>query len=142
MRGVVRGFFAICLGVFVFAPPVSAATVTGGSTVITGRVLPVRYVVVDEQGVIQRIISNTPENVTPKVHLGAIDSPEIPLSADLALQYEKALATLDMERPADYVRKPPLKPSPVQLTITHLQQLGIAQLKSLSQVTLPALMKR
>ena len=125
-----------------FTPSVSAATVSGGSTVISGRVLPVRYIVVDEQGVIQRIISNTPENVTPKVHLGAIDSPEIPLSADLALQYEEVLATLDMERPADYVRKPPLKHSPIQLTIAYLQQLGTAQLSILSQVMLPALIQR
>ncbi len=80
--------------------------------------------------------------MTPKVHLGAIDRPEIPLSPDVAQQYEKALATLNMEHPADYVRKPPLKHSPVQLTLAYLQQLGTAQLKSLSQVMLPALMQK
>lgn len=121
-------------------PSVSAATVSGGSTVISGRVLPVRYVIVDDEGVIQRIISNTPESVIPRVHLGAIDGAELPLSADIAARYEKNIAKLDMERPADYVRKPPVGPSPIQNARMHLKRLGVTNLlKSLSQIELPHL---
>lgn len=122
------------------APPVSATTASGGSTVISGRVLPVRYVIVDDDGVIQRIISNTPEKVTPRVHLGAINGEQIPLSADIAARYEKDIAKLNMERPADYARKPPVGPSPLQYAGTHLKRLGVtALLKGVSQIKLPRL---
>lgn len=129
MRGVLRGIIAICMGVLVWAPPVSAA-----ETVITARVMPVRHIVVDEAGVVQRIISNTSENVTPIVHLGSAEGREILLTDDVKQRYETVIAGLDMSGPADYTRK-----SPFKLALAYVQSQTTHQLKLLSQIKLLAL---
>lgn len=121
------------VGVLVFTPSVSATTTTssGGETVITARVMPVRHIVVDGEGVIQRIISNTSENVSPIVHLGTAEGVEVPLTTEIEQDYKAAIASLDMKRPADYVRKQPL-----ELLFARLQHISALPLRAISQINL------
>lgn len=130
VRGLLRGVLAMVVGVMVFTSPVSA--VTGGETVITAQVMPVRHIVVDRDGVIQRIISNTSEDVIPVVHLDTAEGDEIEFTAEISERYETAIAHLDMRRPADYVRKQPLA-----ITIARLQYLSALPLRAISQIKLP-----
>jgi len=134
VRGLLRGIVAIAIGVLAFTSPVSAAapTVAGGETVITARVMPVRHIVVDHEGVIQRIISNTTENVTPIVHLGSAEGEEVVFTTDVKQRYESLIAHLDMQRPADYVRKQPL-----EILLARLQYVGTLPLRAISQIKLP-----
>lgn len=134
VRGLLRVVLAMVVSVMVFTPPVSAAipTGSGGETVITARVMPVRHIVVDDSGVIQRIISNTSENVPPIVYLDSFQGEQIPLTDDIRQNYDDAIAVLDMRHPADYVRK-----SPIQLLLAHVQHVGILHLKAISQIHLP-----
>lgn len=133
VRGLLRGVLAMVVGVTVFTSPVSAAvpTSSGGETVITAHVMPVRHIVVDHEGVIQRIISNTSENVTPIVHLGTAEGEEILLTTDVKQRYESVIAHLDMQRPADYVRKQPL-----EILLTRLQNISTLPLRAISQAQL------
>lgn len=93
VKSVMRGVITVFVSVLAFAPSVSAA-----STVITAQVAPVRHVVVDSDGVIQEVVSNTAENVLPLVHLGSMDGTQIPLSDDVRQQYVAIISQLDMHR--------------------------------------------
>lgn len=56
---------------------------------VTARVLPMRRVIVDANGQIQQIISNTAEDVTPTVYFGRdTDANKIPLTDDVQQQYQ------------------------------------------------------
>lgn len=134
VRDLLRGVLVMVIGVTVFTSPVSAAipTSSGGETVITARVMPVRHIVVDRDGVIQRIISNTSEDVTPIVHLGTAENGEVPLTAEVKRNYELEIAQLNMERPADYVRK-----QSFELLLAHLRHVSTLPLRAISQIKLP-----
>lgn len=134
VRGLLRGVLALAVCAMILASPVSAAVPTnsGGETVITARVMPVRHIVVDDDDVIQRIISNTSENVTPIVYRGNFQGEQIPMTDEVRLNYDNAIAALDMRRPADYIRK-----SPLQLLLAHVQHVSVLHLKAISQVKLP-----
>jgi len=134
VRGVLRGFIAVVMGVMLSTSPVSAATPTtsGGETVIAAQVMPVRHVVVDSDGVILRIVSNTSENVAPHVYLGSFTGAQISMTAEVNQRYENLIAKLDMQRPADYVRKQPL-----DILLTQFQHLSALHLRVISQIELP-----
>ena len=129
VREIVRGILAIAVGVLLCTPPVSAAT--SGETVITARVMPVRHVVINKDGMILRIVSNTSEDVSPIVHLGSFEGPEIALSDEARGSYDRLIAHLDMSRPADYVRK-----SDAEIALMQWRDLATVPLRTISQITL------
>ena len=64
---------------------------TGGVT-ISAVVTPVRYILVDKHNVIQQVLSNSPEAVTPIVYKYSFTSVPIPLTAAIDTQYEAIMA--------------------------------------------------
>ena len=127
VREIVRGILAIVVGVMLVTTPVSAAT--GGATVITARVMPVRHIVINKDGVILRIVSNTAESVAPVVHFGSFEGPEVAMSDEVSSRYEHLIAHLDMKRPADYVRK-----SDTEIALTQLRRVALLPLQTISQI--------
>lgn len=129
VREIVRGILAIAMGVLLFTPSVSAAT--SGETVITARVMPVRHVVINKEGTILRVVSNTSEDVSPIVHLGSFEGPEVTMSEEARATYDRLVAHLDMSRPADYVRK-----SDAEIALMQWRDLAVIPLRTISQITL------
>jgi len=78
---------------------VSADTLSVSQTIhITGVVPPMRNIVVDSQGNILEITSNTPENVTPNVFLGSMqEGNETSLTAAILKDYELKIQGKDLE---------------------------------------------
>jgi hypothetical protein len=68
---------------------VHAATETkAGQLTTTARVLPAQYIVIDELGTIVEILSNTTEDVTPRVYQKSVAKDnERPLTPELYQQY-------------------------------------------------------
>lgn len=132
VRGLLRGIVAVVMGVFGFTSPVSAAITGGGETVVTAKVMPVRYVVVDDRGVVQRVVSNTSEPVTPIVHLGNFEGPIVPMTKEISQNYHREIARLDMSRPADYERR-----FSAELMFKDLQRRASIPFRAISQLSLP-----
>ncbi len=77
----------------VWTLPVSAQTSASVNIEVRGVIAPARSIVVDEQGSITQILSNTNENVSPVVYRLKIDSAnQLPLTSDLARQYNQVLS--------------------------------------------------
>lgn len=78
--------------VAMWSVPVSAQTITVSQTItITARVAPTRSIVVNEQGVMTKIYSNTSDNVAPKVYLYDVPGKELPLTSALLQQYNEVI---------------------------------------------------
>jgi hypothetical protein len=81
---------AIAGSLAVAAPPVLAEQLSRSSSItLSGIVLPGRYIYLDSQGDIQKVIGNTSQNITPKV---LSNNQLVPLSAKTARQYQYLLA--------------------------------------------------
>lgn len=81
---------------------------------ITGVVAPMRFIVLDGQGNIAEITSNTPENVTPKVYIGSIQhGTQVPLTPEVQKDYEAKIVGHDMH--STDLHFPP--PSPVAVEV-------------------------
>jgi hypothetical protein len=65
----------------------TSAAAQSGSTVIAAAIAPVRIIVVNDNGNITKIISNTPEAVTPTVRKGTPDGRQTTLTRDINKQY-------------------------------------------------------
>lgn len=64
---------------------------------LTGVVPPMRFIVVDRQGDITEITSNTLEDVKPKVFLGSLQSGvELPLTPELQSDFAAKTKGLDL----------------------------------------------
>lgn len=92
MRGLL--FFVLTTAVMITqAGSASAATktVTGGKLHVQARVLPAHTVVVDDQGAILQILSNTNEDVAiPRVYRNSINTAnEVALTPSLHTQYRQ-----------------------------------------------------
>jgi hypothetical protein len=109
---------------------------SAAQTVITARVMPVRHVVIDKDGVILRIVSNTSENVAPIVYLDTFGGARTAMPKETRQGYEHLIGQLDMSRPADYIRK-----SSLEILVAQIQTVTASRLKAISQIvfTRPAL---
>ena len=74
----------------VTAPTVLAEQLSQSSSItLSGVVLPGRYIYLDSQGDIQKVVGNTTQNITPKV---LSNKQLVPLSTKTAQQYQYLLA--------------------------------------------------
>jgi len=95
----VKKFWSALAIVFVLLPfaTVSADSVSISQQIhLTGIVPPMRFIVVNGQGAITEITSNTPENVTPKVMLGSLQGAELPLTPELLKEFATKTKGVDM----------------------------------------------
>ena len=79
-------------GALAFMPaPVSASTPKYNNKLkVTGVVLPAQYIIVDEQGTILEISSNTTQDVKPRVYLHTIHKDNVrPLTSEIYRQYRR-----------------------------------------------------
>jgi len=74
------------------APAAAEAMAVSQVIVITATVAPARSIIVNDQGQATQIISNTPQNVTPKVYVNKMFGPEQPLTPSLQQQYRSVIA--------------------------------------------------
>lgn len=93
---VLRGIFILAVLAVAPAAPVEAATPTtvaarGGQLEVKARVLPVHTIIVDEQGIIEQIFSNTPkDNATPRVYRVSIAAAnEQPITPQVDAAYRR-----------------------------------------------------
>ena len=76
---------------------------------VTGRVLPMHSVVVDSNGIVLEILSNTYEDVLPRVFVDRISlETEIPLNDAVKTQYN-ALVPQGSSKVGSLYKKPPIK---------------------------------
>lgn len=98
---------AVFTVLFVGTSPAFAAVVSGATTTITAVILPVRYVLLDNQGDITEIISNTTADVTPRVYETSFQSSELPLTPKLNQQYIKLLQGIQTTHFGTIYSRPP-----------------------------------
>jgi len=107
----VVGLFFACL---VFGSSASAATpvlptlTTSGSTQVVVTVQPIRSILINDQGEIVRIISNSAANVTPTVYKNSFTGSALELSPDVNQQYKSLLSNLDITRTGTIYQAGPL----------------------------------
>jgi len=66
---------------------VAPSPATNSSVVISAVIAPVRYILVNDQGIITEILSNSQENVMPTVYKNKLGSEPITLSRAIYSQY-------------------------------------------------------
>ncbi len=86
---------------------VDVAAQTSGGVMITAVIAPVRDILVNNQGVIQQIVSNTSEDVSPKVYQSSFHASQTTLSPDVNKQYQKIMLTVDTKRTGIVYRATP-----------------------------------
>lgn len=93
----VIGLYFACfsLGANAFALSPSARPISGGSTKVSVTIQPVRLILVNNQGKIVRMISNTSSDVPPTVYKNSFNSPPVAISPDIRQQYWAILAKAD-----------------------------------------------
>ena len=113
----------------------SADTISVSQVIhITGVVPPMRYIIVNPQGNIVEITSNTPENVTPKVILDSFQNgTELPLTSATLKDYESKIQGKDMRSTELHFALPnpqtAKSSSPAWLrAISHISQLRFPSL--------------
>ena len=82
------------------APPAPAdlASTAGASIAVSGEVLPVRLIVVDESGVIREMWSNAPgPEYTLRVRLGHRAGPDLSATDGVMAQYASMASTIDWD---------------------------------------------
>lgn len=90
----------ITLVTVVLANALILATETASNTItVVATVLPQRMIIVDENLTIQKVISNTAEEIRPVVVLGEVDGKEIPYSQSIVEQYQSLKPSLNFSKP-------------------------------------------
>lgn len=115
--------FVLAVGWF-GAGMASAQTLTASGKIhLRGVVVPAHYVIVDDQGTIIKIISNTKEDTVPLVFSAKIDKANArPLTDDIYKQYQKLVPTGTSHQGTlyDYQK---LAPKPAEALSVNSQQL-------------------
>lgn len=113
-----RLFGGLLVLLFVLVPATAHADAVGETQEIQihATVLPARSIILDPQGRISQILSNTAENVTPSVYRGSIAAGhEIQLSGQLLTQYSLLLAQVARPGPGVLYKQPELLATPANL---------------------------
>lgn len=98
-----------------------------GQVVITGVVAPERYILLGPKGDITELISNTPQNVTPKVYLGNFKGLQLALTPAISRQYKSILATVKTSHAGIiYVRSNPTLASQLAERLINLNRFESA----------------
>lgn len=85
--------FAVMLGPALLPGVVSARSMSVSQTItITARVAAARSIIVNEQGRMMSVISNTHEAIAPKVYQDKMHGPERQLTPELDRQYRAIIA--------------------------------------------------
>lgn len=94
MRGLKVLSIAACIGFVGLLPGTAAAqTISVSQTItITARVAPARSIIVNEQGRMVKIFSNTDQPVTPKVYTNVVSNSPLPLTPLLQTQYYEIMS--------------------------------------------------
>ncbi|HUD05339.1 MAG TPA: hypothetical protein VMR18_00245 [Candidatus Saccharimonadales bacterium] len=71
---------------------------TSGTIVVTAVIAPVRYVLIDNKGNIKEILSNTKENITPKVYINSLSSSQATLTIQVYQRYEAIIDKVNTKR--------------------------------------------
>jgi hypothetical protein len=92
---------------------VAAETISiSRETKLTAVVLPARTIITDQQNQITKIISNTPENITPVVYKNTVgEGRQQALTDDVYSQYKRLLARSSSKIGVIYERQNGLTPS-------------------------------
>jgi hypothetical protein len=80
------------------AVPVAADAGAGTSVTVTAVIRPVRIVVVDDRGVITRILINGPGAITPTVHRNSPDGPPAALTPSVSRQYDAIIRRVNTHK--------------------------------------------
>ncbi len=84
------------------------ASTSGGNISVVASVSPARYIIVDHDLKIQRILSNTKDEVRPSVLLLTADGEELPYTDSIRSQYASLKPKLDFSHPGEvYKRQQP-----------------------------------
>ena len=86
---------------------VFAARQRAGEVAIVATIRPQRIIVVDDDLTIQRIVSNTDQEVRPLVVRGIESGVEIPYSPSIVAQYEILSESIDFSQPGLVYERPP-----------------------------------
>lgn len=90
----------ITLVTVILANALILATETASNSItVVATVLPQRMIIVDENLTIQKVISNTAEEIRPVVVLGEVDGKEIPYSQSIVEQYQSLKTSLNFSKP-------------------------------------------
>jgi sugar (pentulose or hexulose) kinase len=101
--------------------PAEAAFNPENKLYVYGRVLPTHYVVINAQGNILQIISNTTEDVTPRVYIERITKEtEVPLTDEINQAYQKEVPKGSSKVGILYENKPQSEPQAVVRTAGYL----------------------
>jgi hypothetical protein len=85
--------------VFSYSQPVLAAPMSSGSSVtITAVIAPVRIILVNGRGVIIKILSNSPANVTPSVYKNKLNTKPTALTHSIYSQYSAIIQHADLHK--------------------------------------------
>lgn len=87
--GVLLAFLGV---LFLWTAPVSAQTSASGKITVRGVIAPARYVILDDNGEIKQILSNTTESVQPTVYLNSLSQEnQKPLNSEVLSEYNQLL---------------------------------------------------
>ena len=95
-----KKFWSVLVTVFVllaFGAASADAVSISQQIHLTGIVPPMRFIILNKQGEITEITSNTPEDVTPKVMLGSLQGAQLPLTTTLLKDYRAKTKGVDMQ---------------------------------------------
>lgn len=95
-KAIFSGLILVCFGINYH--PVAAATTVEDQITVTATVAPARYIIVNTNGLIKEIDSNTTEPVIPKVYIGSIRSTAIPLSPLVLNEYTKIISKCNFRK--------------------------------------------
>lgn len=107
------------------AVSVSAHQPVLAATIIRARVAPVREIVVDNDGKITRIDSNTTEDVVPTVRRGTVTGPIIILTPAIATEYNSLKSRISFVRAGVVYRRPSQSVSWLARQWQRLRRLSI-----------------
>lgn len=116
----------VALSMLSISSPAFADSASGSSVIIMATIAPVREIVVDDRGVVIEILSNTNEDVTPKVYRNKPDTVPVALSSAIYSSYKLAMKRVDTRRTGVvYKYYPPKLPAG-----QHTGLLGLASRQS------------
>jgi homoserine trans-succinylase len=92
------GSVLVFLLLFLNSNTALAQAQTSGTIVVTAVIAPVRYVLIDNKGNIKEILSNTKENITPKVYINSLSSSQATLTIQVYQRYEAIIDKVNTKR--------------------------------------------
>jgi hypothetical protein len=107
---VVVGYLVLCGA----QSTAAAAQAVDSSVTISAVIAPVRSIVVNQQGVIQQITSNSPAAVTPTVYRNSLQGPAVALNSSILKQYHAILPHLNRQRTGIIYRRIAIDHRPTQ----------------------------